>query len=125
MKVLIIEDSKAWISLITAQVKKAGHEPINPGQTRSVDQALEFFHKYNPDVILLDMNYGERPNWNEDADGCLVAKMLGKKGRQKVICTSATPKDYIKILRPLGVRHFGGKMNFIACLNNACACDKG
>lgn len=122
MQILIIEDDEMWIPILAAMVKKAGHDPILPGKILSVAQAVASIRKYNADIILLDMNYGDKTRMDQSADGCLVVQALNTETRQKIICASSTPEEYIQFLRPLGVQHFGGKKKFQPCLSRTCGC---
>lgn len=122
MRVLIIEDDGFWLYIFAEMVKEAGHEPVLPGQTQSPKQALEFIRAHAVDRILLDMNYGKETRMDQSDDGCLVTAALDEQMRDKIICASGTPEVYIDFLRSLGVRHFGGKKNFLLCLNSTCKC---
>lgn len=124
MRVLIIEDDLSCIQLMESLIELAGHEPVNPGQTLSTEQALGFIRAHNPDWILLDMNYG-RVRFGTDADGYGVVEGLTEDERCRVICASGTPEEYIGLLRPLGIQHFGGKRGFVACLKGSCRCMGG
>lgn len=121
MKVLIIEDSTEFIELAAMKVTELGHEAINPGPTKSVARALKFIRLHNPDMILLDMNY-DGFHSDDRADGCKVAQELTPEQCEKIICMSGTPECYVRYLQPLGVRHFGGKSNYEACLAKTCKC---
>lgn len=52
MKILVADDSKTTLALITESLRKLGHEviPVSNGQ-----QALEEFQKNRPDLIILDV----------------------------------------------------------------------
>ncbi len=122
MKVLIIDDNDDYIKKAANVIKKLGYEAINPEATKSIEQAIEFIRAYDAEAILLDMNYGEEYYSDYRADGCRVAAQLTAEECQKIICASGTPDVYEKYLRPLGVKHFGGKQNFAKCLTNNCKC---
>lgn len=124
MKVLIIEDCEDFLKsvkrLITVVLK---HELIETEPTKSVEQAIELIRTHaDADIILLDMNYDGYYS-DDKADGCEVAFQLTSEECAKIICMSGTPKCYEKYLRPLGVKHFGGKTGFDACLTNTCKCE--
>ena len=124
MKVLIIEDSEDFLKsakrLITRVLK---YELIETGTTKTVEQAIDLIRTHaDADIILLDMNYNGYHN-DDKADGCKVASQLTEEECERIICMSGTPKCYEKYLRPLGVRHFGGKTGFDACLAGTCKCE--
>lgn len=82
-------------------------------------------HGQQVDFILLDMNYSGEARFGSSADGCKVAiNIRDEKIRKKIICTSSDPTAYEKILRDLGVEHFGGKYDYAACLLGSCNCNK-
>lgn len=123
-KVLIIDDDKSILFLLELDIEDAGMQAINPGAVKSVEEALEKIKKYEAetDFILLDMNYGKVCE-DKRSDGYNVAEKLSKEMIGKVICASSFPWAYKDILRPLGVKHFGGKKEFINCLVGTCNCE--
>lgn len=123
MKVLIIEDSEEFLKAAVRRIKRLGHELVNPEQVTSVEQAVALIREHNPEIVLLDMNYGSKFYPDGKADGCKVTAQLTSEECARIICMSGTPKCYEKYLRPLGVKHFGGKTGFEACLTNTCKCN--
>lgn len=130
IRILIIEDSKdhyvSMIDKINRYLKnntRHTFEVIDAGLTDMSGGALRRIKDNNPDIILLDMNYGDKADYTEGADGCQVVKRLSADERKKVICTSSEPEAYEKFLRPLGVTHFGGKSGFWFCIIGKCKCN--
>lgn len=66
MKILVADDSKTYLMLLTAELKKLGHEVM---AANSGHQALEFFAAQRPDLIILDVVM-------EDIDGFECAKKI-------------------------------------------------
>ena len=123
MKVLIIEDSEDFLRNVKRPITRVlKHELIETEPTTSVEQAISFIRTHaDADVILLDMNYNGYHS-DDKADGCKVVNQLTEEECKKIICMSGTPECYEKYLRPLGVKHFGGKNGFDACLTDTCKC---
>lgn len=126
-RVLIIDDFAGIVLACEIELKRLGMEPVNPGPVTSAKQAFDLVIQHGPDVdfILLDMNYGSEARLGSSADGCKVAMNIrDEQIRKKIICTSSDPAVYEKILRNLGVEHFGGKYDYAACLLGSCNCNK-
>lgn len=66
MKILIVEDVRATLQLITAQIKQFGWQPIS---VSSGEQAINSFHNEQPDLVLLDVVL-------PDIDGFEVARQI-------------------------------------------------
>lgn len=130
-QVLIIEDDKIWIACINNMVGSLGMEPINLEPVKSAKEALSLIEQYHQesDFILLDMNLGHGTFNDSRADGYKIAAHLhirhpkGSEILAKTICNSGLADNYVELLRPLGIRHFGGKSNFSACLMGRCNCE--
>ena len=121
-RVLIIEDEKSYAEIEAMLIEEIGFEPIFPAEVSSHGQALEWIKIYNPDVILLDMNYSAWPRLDKTADGFRVIESLTEDERKKVVCVSGNIAAYIKILQSVRIRHFSDKVEFISCLEGVCQC---
>lgn len=128
-KILILEDDYSCLHNMETALKvftknHDNYEIINPGPVEMIGQALRLIRDHSPDIILLDMNFGRSIKRGVDSDGYRVAERLQESERAKIICTSGEPENYREVLKPLGIRHFGGKFNFTPCISGECDCNK-
>ena len=86
-KILIIEDDKAIVRLMTVALKTNDYEPIVA--STGVD-GLSLFLKENPDLVLLDMGL-------PDIDGSEVLLQIRNIAKTPIIIVSARDKEQEKV----------------------------
>jgi two-component system KDP operon response regulator KdpE len=85
--VLVIEDDKYIMSLITMLLKDEGYKII---EATSGKEAISLFYSNNPDIILLDLGL-------PDIDGVEVIKNIRERSNAPIIVVSAREEEYDKI----------------------------
>lgn len=85
--VLVIEDDKYIMSLITMLLKDEGYKVI---EAVTGKEALSLFYANNPDIILLDLGL-------PDIDGVDVIRNIREKCNVPIIVISAREEEYDKI----------------------------
>lgn len=85
--VLVIEDDKYIISLITMFLKDEGYKAIVASTGK---EAISLFYSNNPDIILLDLGL-------PDMDGIEVIRRIREKSNVPVIVVSAREEENEKI----------------------------
>lgn len=85
--VLVIEDDKYIMSLITMLLKDEGYKTI---EATSGKEAISLFYANNPDIIILDLGL-------PDLDGVEVIKNIREKSNAPIIVVSAREEEYDKI----------------------------
>ncbi|MGE5678899.1 MAG: response regulator [Pseudomonadota bacterium] len=86
--VLVVEDDKYIISLVTMLLKDEGYKAI---EATSGKEAISLFLANNPDIILLDLGL-------PDIDGMEVIKKIREKSNAPIIVISAREEEYDKIV---------------------------
>lgn len=85
--VLVIEDDKYIMSLITMFLKDEGYKTI---LTSTGKEAISLFYSNNPDIILLDLGL-------PDIDGIAVIERIREKSNVPIIVVSAREEESEKI----------------------------
>lgn len=85
--VLIVEDDKYIMSLITVFLKNEGYKTV---AAVTGQEAIALFHSNNPDIILLDLGL-------PDFDGLEVIKQIREKNNTPIIVVSAREEEREKI----------------------------
>jgi len=85
--VLVIEDDKYIMSLITMLLKDEGYKII---EAVTGKEAISLFYANNPDIILLDLGL-------PDIDGMDVIRIIREKCNVPIIVISAREEEYDKI----------------------------
>lgn len=85
--VLVIEDDKYIMSLITMFLKDEGYKTI---LTATGKEAISLFYSNNPDIILLDLGL-------PDIDGIAVIERIREKSNVPIIVVSAREEESEKI----------------------------
>lgn len=85
--VLVIEDDKYIMSLITMLLKDEGYKVI---EAVTGKEAISLFYANNPDIILLDLGL-------PDIDGMEVIRSIREKCNVPIIVISAREEEYDKI----------------------------
>jgi CheY-like chemotaxis protein len=120
MKLLIIDDLKTLVGTLVG-IFGQQYEAV-AGHCKSVSGAMRLIKRYNPDVVLLDIQLGKGGR-----EGVEVARRLQAAGFQgKIIAHSSFKREEQEAwLRSFGVQHFArkGKIAEIrACIEGACNC---
>lgn len=85
--VLVIEDDKYIMSLVTMLLKDEGYRVIEAAAGK---EAISLFYANNPDIILLDLGL-------PDIDGMDVIRNIREKSNAPIIVISAREEEYDKI----------------------------
>lgn len=86
--ILVIEDDKYIMSLITMLLKDEGYKAIEAATGK---EAISLFYANNPDIILLDLGL-------PDIDGLEVIRKIREKSNVPIIVISARQEEYDKII---------------------------
>lgn len=86
--ILIADDNRQITSILQEYVRKEGHTPYAAFDGR---EALELFHRYKPDVVLLDVMMPM-------LDGFEVCREIRKTSDTPVIMITARGEDFEKIM---------------------------
>lgn len=85
--ILVVEDDKYIVSLITLYLKDEGYKAIT---TETGKGAISLFYSNNPDIILLDLGL-------PDMDGLEVISRIREKSNVPIIVISAREEEREKI----------------------------
>ena len=88
LKILIADDNKQITSILGEYSKKNGYNPVFAFDG---EEALEMFHKENPDIILLDVMMPKK-------DGFEVCKAIREESNLPIIMVTARGEDFEKIM---------------------------
>lgn len=86
--VLVVEDDKYIMSLITVFLKNEGYKTV---AAVTAAEAVTLFYSNNPDIILLDLGL-------PDYDGLEVIRQIREKDNTPIIVVSAREEESEKIL---------------------------
>lgn len=85
--ILVVEDDKYIVSLITLYLKDEGYKAVT---TETGKEAISLFYANNPDIILLDLGL-------PDMDGLEVISRIREKSNIPIIVISAREEEREKI----------------------------
>ena len=109
-KILIIEDQedsyRMFVEFLREELPVAEYEIVDVGATFSVGEAEKKIATHKPDLILLDMNLGERVCDTDEVMECDGVAVLKRTGfdQSRTICTSSSSDKYRPVLRRAGVK---------------------
>lgn len=86
--ILIADDNPDITDILAAYAKKEGMEPVI---AQNGEQALEYFEKYKPTVVLLDVMMPKE-------DGYAVCRKIRSKSNVPVILITARGEDFERIM---------------------------
>lgn len=88
-RVLIVDDEQGVLEALSAMVGKCGYIPI---KASSAEQALEFFYRTSPGIVITDLRLGG------DMDGvALCSKVMSEDRGVSVIAMSGHFNVYDKV----------------------------
>jgi DNA-binding response OmpR family regulator len=84
MKILVVDDDQALLSLVSFAMRQAGYLPIEAGDTA---QALALFESERPDLVILDVNLpqGTPATAGAPASGFEVLRAIRQQARTPVL----------------------------------------
>ncbi len=58
-KLIIIDDERNYVRLMSVIVSKVCHVPLNLPQVKSYEQAAHLVEMHNPDIVICDKSFGQ------------------------------------------------------------------
>jgi len=86
--VLVVEDDKYIMSLITMLLKDEGYKTV---QAVTGKEAISLFYANNPNIVLLDLGL-------PDIDGIEIIRKIRERSNAPIIVISAREEEYDKII---------------------------
>lgn len=109
-KILVVDDEKDFLKVITYRLKKAGYEVITASNGK---ECIERAKRFSPDIIILDIMMPE-------LDGLVVTLKLKSIDKTKdipiIICTAVKAGEDKVVAQNLGVADYYKKSDEIGNL---------